>query len=379
MRIGIVAGEVSGDLLGAGLLAALKRRGVELECVGIGGPRMIAEGCRSLFPMERLSIMGFDEAFARVREILAIRRELREHFLRQPPHVFVGIDAPDFNLELESRLRGAGVRTVHYVSPTVWAWRRYRLRKIRKAVDCMLTLFPFESEFYRRAGVPVTFVGHPMADEITDTTDPQEYSGRLGLPLDATIVALLPGSREAELKAHADLFVRSAQWLARRRPLHFVVPFVNERTRALFERALERNGARGLSLTPLAGRSREAMAAADAVLLASGTAALEAALLARPMVVTYKVSLLSQLLIRLFSHVKLYSMPNHLAGRALVPELMQRDAVPEKLGAAVEGFLANPTKAEEIRRACRDIHAQLKTGANERAADAVLALAGFGA
>ena len=374
IRIGIVAGETSGDLLGAGLMRALKARLPRLEFEGIGGPAMQAEGCVSLFPMEPLSLIGF-EALGEYPALVRLRRRLARHFLSRPPDIYIGVDVPDFNLTLEQRLRSAGVRTVHYVSPTVWAWRRWRMRKIRRAVDHMLVLFPFEAEFYRRQGIPVTFVGHPLADLIEENYDPAAARARLGLPRDRTVVALLPGSRSRELMRHADLFVATALWLRRRRPgLHFVAPFVNGETMAVFQAALNRQGAGDLPVTLLRGRSREAMAAADVVLLASGTATLEAALLKKPMVVTYKVSLFSYLLIRLFSHVSRYSLPNNLAGREIVPEFLQYNATPEKLGAAVEHYLGHPEETTRLRELLSTLHRDLRQNASDTAADAVLGL-----
>lgn len=369
-----MAGEVSGDLLGAGLMQALKRRLPKISFEGIGGVEMQALGCRSLFPMEQLSIMGF-EAVGKYPQILRTRCKLVTHFLSDPPDLFIGIDVPDFNLGLEQKLKAAGILTVHYVSPTVWAWRGYRIRKIHKAVDHMLTLFPFEAKYYRQRRVPVTFVGHPLADHIDDKHDRGAIRRKLHLPQDKIVVALLPGSRMSELKRHADLFVQTALWLHRRNPeIHFAAPFVNLETKEVFENALNRRKAWYLPIKILIGDSRAAMAAADVVLLASGTATLEAALLKRLMVVTYKVSWLTYFLVRLFAHVNLYSLPNNLAGRKLVPEFMQGKAVPEKLGGAIEQYLLHPQKAKPILAALSGIRQSLRKNANERAAEAVLKL-----
>ena len=374
IRIGIVAGEASGDLLGAGLISELKKRLKRVTFEGIAGPRMQAEGCVSLCDMDRLSVIGL-EGVAKIPGVLRVRNRLAEHFLRSRPDLYIGIDAPDFNLPVEQRLRSAKVTTVHYVSPTVWAWRGYRIRKIHRAVDRMLTLFPFEARYYEAHHVPVTFVGHPMADEIPDSYDVASIRGTLGLPRDRTLVALLPGSRLGELRRHAALFVRTAQWLHARWPqLHFVAPFVNAATQALFDEALARENASALPVTRLLHRSRDVLAASDVALLASGTATLEAALLRKPMVVTYRVSMLSELLIRVFSHVRMYALPNHLAGRVLVPELMQKEAVPAKLGAAVEEYLKHPEHAESVQAALAQMHASLKQNANARAAEAVVQL-----
>lgn len=375
IRIGVVAGEVSGDMLGAGLMRALKRRLPDVRFEGVCGEQMEAEGCKGMFPMEWLSIIGLAEAVGKFLQIRWMRKDLMAHFLSDPPDLFIGIDVPDFNLGLERRLRAAGIATVHYVSPTVWAWRGYRIRKIRKAVDHMLTLFPFEARYYERHGLPVTFVGHPLADRIDDKLDRGTARAALGLPADRIVIGLLPGSRVNELNRHAALFVQTAQWLHRRHStMHFVAPLVSGEIRAIFEQALAAGGASHLPITLLDGRSREAMTAADIVVLASGTAALEAALLQRLMVVTYRVSALTFALLKLFAHVRLFSLPNNLLGEEVVPELMQRDAVPEKLGAAVEYYLKHPERAQSVREKLADIRTQLRRNADERAADAVLAV-----
>jgi lipid-A-disaccharide synthase len=374
LRIGIVAGEVSGDLLGAGLIRELKRRLPDAQFEGIGGPRMQAEGCRSLYDMDALSVIGL-EGIAKLPGVWSTRRRVTAHFLASPPDLYIGIDAPDFNLTVEQRLRAAGIPTVHYVSPTVWAWRGYRIHKIHRAVDRMLTLFPFEARYYEERGVPVTFVGHPLADDIPATYDARAIRTRLALPLDRTLVALLPGSRVGELRRHAALFVRTAQWLHARHPqLHFVAPFASRPTQVMFEQALVREGGLQLPLTRLLHHSRDALAACDVALLASGTATLEAALLKKPMVVTYKVSALSAWVIRLFAHVRMYALPNHLAGRLLVPEIMQKDAVPEKLGAAIERYLEHPEQAESVQAALAEMHRALKQNADAKAAEAVMEL-----
>jgi lipid-A-disaccharide synthase len=376
IRIGIVAGEASGDLLGAGLMQELKRRLPAVSFEGIGGPQMQALGCRSLYPMEQLSIIGFD-AINKYPEILGMRNKLAEHFASRPPDLFIGIDSPDFNLGLEEKLKSAGITTVHYVSPTVWAWRAWRIRKIRRAVDHMLTLFPFEAKLYRRHRVPVTFVGHPLADRIEERYDRHAIRRALHLPQKATVVALLPGSRMSELKRHASLFVKTALRLHQRWPdIHFIAPFISPETRTFFEQALYRHGAWFLPLTIVSNRSREAMAASDVVVLASGTATLEAALLRKPMVVTYRVSWLSYFLVRPFLYLKLYALPNILAGREVVPELIQARATAQNLAGAVEFYLANPGKTRTVRAALGEIHRTLRRHADVRAAEAVLKLLG---
>ena len=373
IRIGIVAGEVSGDQLGSNLIKAIKQHLPDAEFVGIAGPGMIAQGCRSLFSIDSLSVMGFIDVLAKLRHILQIRKQLVDYFIANPPDIFIGVDAPDFNLGVEQRLKQVGIPTVHYVSPTVWAWRGYRIKKIHKSVDHMLTLFPFEASYYHDHNIPVTFVGHPLAELIEEHPDKRAYRERLGLPQDRTLVALLPGSRRSELQRHADVFVQTIQWLHRRHPdYYYVIPFVNAALRSIFHQAIERHGASDVPLTELEGHSRDAMAAADIVLLASGTATMEAALLRRPMVVTYKVSWPNFLLIKFFSHVDLYAMPNNLAGRELVPEYVQSDAVPEKMGAEIVSLLEDESRKKDIVTELGKMYHELKRNASANAATAVL-------
>ncbi|MDZ7751033.1 MAG: lipid-A-disaccharide synthase [Gammaproteobacteria bacterium] len=375
MRIALVAGEPSGDLLGAGLMEAIRRRVPDSEFLGIGGPRMAAAGCHGLYPMERLSVMGLVEVARRLPELLLQRRRLARQLVAAGPAVFVGIDAPDYNLGLERRLRRAGVPTAHYVSPSVWAWRAHRVKAIRKSTDLMLTLFPFEAEFYERAGVPVRFVGHPMADAIPLDNPPEAARRRLGLAQQATWVALLPGSRGSEIRRLAPAMLAAAHWMARARPgLRFVIPLVNGRTRGLVEQALG-NAAPQLDVTLLDGRSREAMAAADGVLLASGTATLEALLIKRPMVVAYRVHPLTYRLVKPMLRVERYALPNLLAGRALVPEFIQDDVVPERLGAELLRLMEDEAAATAYRHTAEAIHLGLRRDADARAAEAVLGLA----
>ena len=375
LRIGIVAGEVSGDLLGARLIRALRRHYPDARFEGIGGTEMRAEGCHSLFPMERLSVLGLTEILGRYRELRGIRKRLIDHFLKIRPDVFIGVDSPGFNLGIEQRLRNAGIATVHYVSPQVWAWRTWRVRKIRRAVDRILVLFPFEASFYARHDVDATFVGHPLADEIRGDDDPRPHRIRLNLDPDRPTVALLPGSRVSELKALADVFVQAAQWLHRRHPhIQFIAPFVNRPTRLLFEEAIKRQQAWELPITRFHGHSREVMAAADVILLASGTATLEAMLLKRLMVVAYRVSRVSYWLAKMFAHVSLFAMPNNLAGRHLVPELMQDAATSEQLGRTVERYLARPLYARDVLQSFEQLAVRLRGNASERAAQAIVEL-----
>ena len=336
---------------------------------------MKEQGCASLYDMDDLTVLGIFEAIGKISKVLWIRRKLRNHLLRNPPDIFVGIDAPDFNLTLEVALKKHGIPCVHYVSPTVWAWRQYRLKKIKRAVSHMLTLLPFEERFYRERDIPVTFVGHPMAEEIELHPDMILARRNLDLPADKVIVALLPGSRKSELERHAALFIETAKWIHKRNgKLHFVAAPVNEATRAQFEAAVTEASGEMLPLTVITGRAREIMTAADVVVLASGTAALEAALLKKPMVVTYKVSFATYWMVRMLSHVKYYSMPNNLAGKELVPELMQYDATPEKIGRAVERYLAHPELKEQLLRELEKMHLELRQDGDRRAAEAVVSI-----
>ncbi len=377
MNIALVAGETSGDMLGAGLIREILERVPDARFEGIAGPRMIAQGARTLYAMESISIMGLDGLFDSLRHILSIRRGLCDRFTSERPDVFVGIDVPDFNLGLELKLRRAGIPTIHYVSPTVWAWRRYRIHKIRRAVGHMMTLFPFEADFYRRHGVPVTFVGHPLADRV-EALPADQARDRLALPGEGRVVALLPGSRRSEVALLAGPFVEAAQQLlASRDDLHFVVPCASAAIRDRLER-LTTDSLPAARVTLVDGNAQLALRAADVALLASGTAALEAALTCTPMVVAYRVSATSYLMVRMFSTVKHYSMPNHLLDEPLVPEFIQADATSSKLAAAVAGFLDDDARRTRLVQSLAGIRGQLAVGADARAADIVVDVARSG-
>jgi lipid-A-disaccharide synthase len=378
LRIGIVAGEASGDTIAAGLIGAIREQVPNAEFEGVAGPRMQAAGCRSLFPMERLSVMGLTEVLAHLPGLLAMRRALRRHFCATPPDVFIGVDAPDFNLGLERMLKRAGIKTLHYVSPSVWAWRRYRVRKIAASVDCMLTLLPFEARFYHEQQVPARFVGHPLADLVADDIDRMTARGQLGLAPAGPLVALLPGSRVSEVRRLAQPLLEAAAWChARRDGLAFVVPLASDGCRAVFEQALAKVDAT-LPVTLLAGHGLEAMAAADAVLLASGTATLECMLLKRPMVVAYRLSALTYHLARWLVRTPFYSLPNLLAGRPLVAELIQHEASAENLGREVLALLDDPARVEALTRTFAGLHTELRRDASRSAAAAVLQLVALG-
>lgn len=372
LRVAMIAGEASGDILGAGLIDALQQQVGELQLEGIGGPQMQARGLHSLYPMETLSVMGLVEVLRHLPELLKIRKALLQRWLADPPDVVIGIDAPDFNLTLEEKLRKAGIRTLHYVSPSVWAWRKRRVFKIKRAVDRILTLFPFEAQFYARHQVPVTCVGHPLADEIAINIDQQAARNELGIAEDASVIALLPGSRMGEVGRLAGLFIETARWLHDHQPnLSFCVPFANRATMNLFKQELaKQSGLADLQLVE--GRSRTVMAAADVVLLASGTAALEAMLLKKPMVVSYRMNNLTYQILKRLISVSHYSLPNLLAGRTLVPEFIQDDATPQSLGAAVLNYLVERDQVKALKDEFTRLHEQLRLDANQQAATAVL-------
>ncbi len=375
MRVGLIAGEPSGDALGAALIDALRRRVPDLECVGVAGAAMRAAGCEAWAQAEHLAVMGLAEVLVHLPRLLRIRRHLTQRLLADPPQVLVGIDAPDFNLPLERRLRKAGVPTVHYVSPSVWAWRERRIVRIADSVDRMLTLFPFEADVYQRHGVPVTEVGHPLQAQLKPL-DQATTRAALGLPVGGPILALLPGSRGSEYRRLAPLFVATAQWLrAQGLTCHLVLPLVDASARTTVEGVLRETGA-GLSCTLLDGRSSEAMAAADVVLLASGTATLEALLLERPMVVAYRLAPLTYAIARHLVHTPYVAIPNLLAGHAVVPEFIQHAATPQSLGAAVAALL-KPPAAAAMRSQLAALRSPLAGDPADLAAQAVLEVAGW--
>ncbi|EPL10802.1 lipid-A-disaccharide synthase [Pseudomonas sp. CF161] len=370
LRIALVAGEASGDILGAGLMRALKARHPAVEFIGVGGPLMQAEGLVSYFPMERLAVMGLVEVLGRLRELLARRKKLIQTLIAEKPDVFIGIDAPDFTLNIELKLRQAGIKTVHYVSPSVWAWRQKRVLKIREGCDLMLTLFPFEAKFYEEKGVPVRFVGHSLADAIPLEADRAAARAELGLP-DGPLVALMPGSRGGEVGRLGALFLDTAQRLRAMRPgVRFVMPCASPERRIQLEQLL---AGRDLPLTLLDGQSHRALAACDAVLIASGTATLEALLYKRPMVVAYRLAPLTFWILKRMVKSPYISLPNLLAQRLLVPELLQDEATPDALARTLSPLIEG---GEEQTRGFDEIHRTLRRDASNQAADAVLNLIG---
>ena len=372
MRIGVLAGEASGDILGSRVLKELRAQCDELIVEGIGGPLMEAQGLTSMFPMDRLSVMGFVEPLKRLPELLHIRRAVFEHFRDNPPDIFLGIDSPDFNLRLERKLREQGIKTAHLVSPSVWAWRQGRVKKIKQSVDLMLCLFPFETQVYQDHQVPVRFVGHPLADELPNRVDALAARQALGLATDNKLLAMLPGSRSGEVSRLAPAFLAAARLLWQQNPqLRFVMPAANTAREVELKVLLAQQP--DLPVTLVCGHSRETMAAADAVLLASGTATLEAALIKRPMVVTYRMAAFSWWLVTRLVKISFAALPNVLAGRSVVPELLQDAAVPEAMAAAIEPLLADEAVANQLQAFDR-IHVQLKQGYAAKSANALLQL-----
>lgn len=374
ITFGIIAGEASGDILGAGLIRSLRKRYPNARFAGIGGEEMMAEGFHSLVPMERLSVMGLVEVLGRIGELVRIRRRLLDFFLTTPPAVVIGIDSPDFTLAVERRCREAGIPAVHYVSPSVWAWRKKRIFKIAKSVDLMLTLFPFETDIYRQHNIPVAFVGHPLADRIPMRPDTAKARADLGLELNKPVLAILPGSRGGEVERLGTLFLEAARWLQQRVPdLQLVIPCAN-REREKQIRGITEALKLSLPVTIVKGRSREVMAASDAVLLASGTATLEAMLLKKPMVVGYRLSDFSYRILSRMVQIPHIALPNLLARQELVPELLQNAATPEALGAAVLSQLEDTSKREQLIAAFTELHLTLRQNADEQAATAIAAL-----
>ncbi len=372
VRIGIVAGEASGDLLGCHLIQALKLKRTDIEFVGIAGPKMMGEGAQSLFPMERLSVRGYVEVIKHLFGLLRLRKQLLKHFLNNPIDLFIGIDAPDFNFWLEKKLKNKGIKTIHYVSPSIWAWRKGRINKIKQAVTHMLALFPFEPALYQQAGVAVTYVGHPLADMLP--MEPDVIAAREGLKIksSALVIAMLPGSRQSEVQQHAQLFVKTAKLIYADYPnALFLVPLITRETRQIFELAIFHEPD-NLPIQILFGHAHDAMEAADVVIVASGTATLEAALLKKPMVITYRMPKLSWQLLKRMQLQPYVGLPNILAGRFVVPELLQDDSTPEKLADAALKLVSDTNYAAEIKEEFNKIHHSLRQNTAEKAAVVIL-------
>ena len=371
--IAMVAGEASGDFLGASLIAQLKLRLPKASFVGIGGPKMEALGFESWYPMERLSVRGYAEVLRHYPGITAMRRSLFRRLASIRPSIFIGVDAPDFNLALERRLKRESIKTVHYVGPSIWAWRGGRIRGIGESVNRVLVLFPFEEDIYRKAGIHATYVGHPMADLVPEADQTATAREQLQIPPGRTVIALLPGSRQSELKYMADTFIRTSMLIDLKRPGgRFLVPMVSRETRDLFEQRLYALGAESLPLTILFGHSREAIAASNVVLVASGTATLETALYRKPMVIAYRMAASSWTLMSRMRYQDWVGLPNIVAGRFIVPELLQDEATPENLAQAVLNELGDGIVRTRLQAEFADIHRRLRCNAATRAADAVL-------
>lgn len=373
IRIGIVAGEASGDLLGSHLIKALKDKRPDIDFVGIAGPKMMSVGALSLFPIERLSVRGYLEVIKHLWGLLKLRRQLLKYFLDNPPDIFIGIDAPDFNFWLEKKLKRKGIKTIHYVSPSIWAWRKNRIKKIKAAVTEVLALFPFEPALYQQAGIPVSYVGHPLADILPLEPDVSGAREDLKLESTATVVAMLPGSRQSEVQQHAEQFVQTAKRIYENCPnAVFLVPLITRETRQIFELAIF-NQQEPLPIHLLFGHAHDAMEAADVVIVASGTATLEAALLKKPMVITYRMSNLSWQMLKRMRLQPYVGLPNILAGKFVVPELLQDDATPEKLAEAALMLISDKDKLLEIKKEFTEIHLSLRQNTAEKAAAAILA------
>ena len=373
LRIAMVAGEASSDLLASHLIKALQRHLPDAEFFGIGGPKMQAVGFKALWPAEKLAVHGYVDALKNYRELSGIRSSLLDLLKKDPPAAFIGVDAPDFSLWLEKRLKDRGIPAIHFVSPSIWAWRKGRLKGIARAVSHMLCLFPFEPELYRAAGVPVSYVGHPLADVFPLAPNREAMRETLQISPGGPVFAFLPGSRQSEVRNLADTYIATAAALHERHPgARFLVPLATRETRLLFEEALRRHAHLDLPIRILFGHAVEAMIAADVVLVASGTASLEAALLKRPMVITYKIGKWSYRLMRRLAYLPWVGLPNVLAGREVVPEVLQDAATPQALADALDGWLADPARVADLTKVFTDMHLQLRQDTAAKAAAAIL-------
>ena len=373
LRFALVAGEASGDILGAALIRGLRARYPDATFYGVAGPRMREAGCEAIESIEALSLMGLVEVLKHLPRLLKLRRDLVERFTQDRPDAFIGVDAPDFNLRVERDLRSRGIKTVHVNSPTIWAWRPGRIHGIAKAVDLMLCLYPFEPALYEKHNVRAACIGHPLADQLDDALPAAQARRELGLPESGQAVAVLPGSRGTELKYLSEPFAAAAAWLHQRIPgLRFVVPVARADLKPVFERAMARHPGPHWHL--LDGQSRPAMQAADAVLLASGTAALECLLLGRPMVVAYRASALTEWLVHRLIKIPHVSLPNILSNAAVVPELLGSAATPERLGQEVSQLLRHPVLRDLQVERFAAVHRELRRDAGALAADAIHSL-----
>lgn len=372
--IAMVAGEASGDMLGSLLMMAIKAAQPNVRFIGIGGPKMQSAGMQVLFPMEKLAVRGYVEVLRHYREIVGIRSQLRDQLIAQPPDLFIGVDAPDFNLDLELALKQRDIPTVHYVSPSIWAWRGERVHKIKQAVSHILALFPFEAPLYEKIGVPVTYVGHPMADFLPLMPNRVEMREQMRiLPRNAKVFAFLPGSRQSEVRHLAKTYIETAKLILQKQPdAQFLVPLVSRETRNIFEEVLWKLEAQQLPITLLFGHAHDAMIAADGVLVASGTATLEASLLKRPMVITYKMPALTYWISKRKQYQPWVGLPNILAGKFVVPELLQDDATPENIAQALLNLVNDKNAVAELEQVFSEMHHTLRQNTAQKAAAAIL-------
>ena len=371
--IGIVAGEASGDLLGSHLMAALRDVRPDIEFVGIGGQKMQAVGMNVLFPMEKLAVRGYVEVLRHYREITGIRRRLKNHFLANRPDLFIAVDAPDFNLDLELTLKKSGIPTIHYVSPSIWAWRGERINNIKRAVSHILALFPHEPKLYLEAGIPVDYVGHPLADMLPDYPKRTEMREMMRIPLQAKVFAFLPGSRQSEVKHLARTYIETAKLILQQVPdARFLVPLISRETRGIFDQALYDCDAQQLPMTLLFGHAQDAMIAADIALVASGTATLECALLKRPMVITYRMPAFSWWMIKRKRYQPYFGLPNILSERFIVPELIQEDATPENLAQALLNLVNDKDAVARLEEIFLELHRTLRQNTVQKATVAIL-------
>jgi len=377
LRVGIVVGEASGDQLGSHLMQAAQTRFPGATFFGIGGPKMQSLGMDVWFPMEKLAVRGFVEVLKHYPEIAGIRRKLRSRLRKARPDLFIGIDAPAFNMDLEASLKRSGIPTIHYVCPQFWAWNRGRLPAIQRAVSRVLALFPFEVQMLEAEGIPATFVGHPLADLLPEQPDRAAMREQMRLPKAALVIAMLPGSRQVEVRAMGSLFVQAARAILERKPdAQFLVPVVSRETRTLFETALMTHAPEGLPLTMLYGHAHDAMIAANAVLVASGTATLEAALLKRPMVITYKLPRVTYWIAKRRVYLPYVGLPNVLAGEFVVPEFIQDDATPARLADAIVDLLDNADKRKQLEARFLELHRSLRQDTANKVVEAMALVLG---
>lgn len=381
-KIAIVAGEASGDMLGYHLMQALKAERSDLTFIGIAGPKMIGLGAKSLYPMERLSVRGYVEVLKHLFGLIKLRKNLLAQLIEEKPDVFIGIDAPDFNFWLEKKLKSKGIPTIHYVSPSIWAWRKGRIRKIKRAVTHMLALFPFEQAIYENSKIPVDYIGHPLADVLPLEPQVAQTRALLKINTGTIVIAMLPGSRQSEVSQHAGLFVETALLIQKEYEetqtniVQFLVPLITRETRNIFQKAIDAMIAAhpetNLNMQIMFGHAHDAMEAADIVIVASGTATLEAALLKKPMVITYRMPFLSWQILKRMKYLPYVGLPNILAGKFLVPELLQKDATPQKLAETTLKLLGDKNHQKELKQAFTEIHLSLKQNSAQKAAKAIL-------